>query len=85
MPVRFGNEVPWCGTLSKSDYLFTFEGFELEPSRPYSSGESSDGTGDKLGMQTPAVVLVVRRRTGSLRSDRRASRSIYLTSLYSRF
>jgi len=34
MRVRFGNEGqvgPWCGKLSKSDYLFTFEGFELEP------------------------------------------------------
>ena len=34
MRVRFGEEVQvglWCGKLSKSDYLFTFEGFKLEP------------------------------------------------------
>jgi hypothetical protein len=32
--VRFGNEVQvgvWCGKLAMSDYLFTFEGFKLEP------------------------------------------------------
>jgi hypothetical protein len=34
MRVRFGDEVQvglWCGKLAKSGYLFTFEGFKLEP------------------------------------------------------